>query len=69
MRRSSQGSYSTKAMIDLAVRFNQGPVLAKDISARQGITRQYPVKQPNAKGKTTQGTACVAHRGARANPV
>ncbi len=41
MRLSSRGRYSTKAMIDLATHFNQGPILAKDISARQGITEQY----------------------------
>ncbi|MFH1002585.1 MAG: Rrf2 family transcriptional regulator [Chloroflexota bacterium] len=157
MRLSSRGRYATKAMIDLAVHFNQGPVLAKDISARQGITEPYLeqlfiplraaglvrslrgtgggfylarppaevklgdiirasegttspvecadeprlcpqssqcvsrdvwvemkraidgvldattledlVQQQNARGETTPGTACVGHRGARANPA
>ena len=41
MRLSSRGRYSTKAMLDLAVHCNEGPVLVKDISERQGITGQY----------------------------
>ena len=41
MRLSSRGRYSTKAMLDLAVHVNEGPVLVKSISERQGITEQY----------------------------
>ena len=41
MRLSTKGRYSARAMLDLALHFGEGPVLVKDISERQGISRGY----------------------------
>lgn len=41
MRLSTKGRYSTRAMLDLAIHFADGPVLIKDISQRQGISKGY----------------------------
>ena len=41
MRLSTKGRYSARAMLDLALHFGEGPVLVKDISERQSISRGY----------------------------
>lgn len=41
MKISTRGRYATRAMLDLALRFGESPVLLKDISARQGISLRY----------------------------
>ncbi|MBN2186396.1 MAG: Rrf2 family transcriptional regulator [Dehalococcoidia bacterium] len=38
---STKGRYGTMAMLDLAIRYGQGPILAKDIARRQHISRLY----------------------------
>jgi Rrf2 family cysteine metabolism transcriptional repressor len=41
MRLSTKGRYSLRTMLDLALHFGDGPVLVKDISKRQRISRGY----------------------------
>jgi len=41
MRLSTKGRYGARAMLDLALHYNEGPILIKDISKRQGISKQY----------------------------
>ncbi|MBE0479383.1 MAG: Rrf2 family transcriptional regulator [Dehalococcoidia bacterium] len=41
MNLSTKGRYGTRALIDLAARYGQGPVMLKDISARQQISERY----------------------------
>jgi Rrf2 family protein len=41
MRLSTKSEYGTRAMLDLAVRYKDGPVLMKNISKRQDITFKY----------------------------
>lgn len=41
MKLSTKGSYSVRAMLDLALNSGDDPVLIKDISFRQGISRGY----------------------------
>ena len=41
MKISTRGRYSTRAMLDLAVHFGKGPVLIRDISRRQRISKGY----------------------------
>jgi Rrf2 family cysteine metabolism transcriptional repressor len=41
MRLSTKGRYSARTMLDLALHFGEGPVLVKDISERQRISRGY----------------------------
>jgi Rrf2 family cysteine metabolism transcriptional repressor len=41
MRLSTKGSYSVRAMLDLAINFGEDPVLIKEISTRQGISKGY----------------------------
>ena len=41
MRLSTKGRYATRAMLDLALHFDEGPILIKDISKRQEISKQY----------------------------
>lgn len=44
MKLSTKGRYSTKAMLDLALHFNEGPILIKDIARRRGISERYLVQ-------------------------
>ena len=41
MKLSTRGRYSLRTMLDLALHFGDGPVLVKDISKRQKISRGY----------------------------
>jgi Rrf2 family protein len=41
MRLSTRGRYSTRLMLELAYRYNTGPVLLKDISSSQDISLKY----------------------------
>ena len=41
MKLSSRGRYATRAMLDLAVHFEQGAIRIKDIAARQRISPRY----------------------------
>jgi Rrf2 family protein len=41
MKLSTKGRYATRAMLDLALRFGEGPILIKDISSRQDISDRY----------------------------
>lgn len=41
MRITSRGEYGVRALFDLAIRYNQGPVPLKQIAERQGISDHY----------------------------
>ena len=41
MKLSTRGRYSSRLMLELALRHNDGPVLLKDISAAQEISLKY----------------------------
>ncbi len=41
MKLSTRGRYSTRLMLELALRCNTGPVLLKDISSSQDISLKY----------------------------
>jgi Rrf2 family protein len=41
MKLSTRGRYSTRLMLELGLRFGQGPVLLKDISSKQEISLKY----------------------------
>jgi len=41
MRISTKGRYGTVAMLDLALHYGQGPILAKDIARRQNVSVRY----------------------------
>jgi len=41
MKLSTKGRYGTRAMVDLALRYGQGPILLKDIAKRQEISEKY----------------------------
>jgi Rrf2 family transcriptional regulator, cysteine metabolism repressor len=41
MRFSTKGRYGVRAMLDIALNSAEGPVLMRDIAARQGISAQY----------------------------
>ena len=41
MKLSTKGRYATRAMLDLALHSDKGPVLIRDISKRQEISKQY----------------------------
>lgn len=41
MKLSTRGRYSTRLMLELGLRFGQGPVLLKDISKKQDISLKY----------------------------
>jgi len=41
MKLSTKGRYGTRAMLDLALHYGQGPILLKDIARRQQISDRY----------------------------
>ena len=41
MKLSTRGRYGTRFMLDLAIRYNNGPVLLRDIAKRQQISEKY----------------------------
>ena len=41
MRLSTRGRYATKAIVDLAFNYQNGPVFLKDIAKRQGVSQRY----------------------------
>ena len=41
MKLSTRSRYGIRAMVDLALHYGEGPVLLKDIAARQGISKKY----------------------------
>jgi len=41
MKLSTRGRYSARLMLELALRYNQGPILLKDISKSQEISLKY----------------------------
>ena len=41
MKLSTRGRYSTRLMLELALRYNTGPVLLKDASSSQDISLKY----------------------------
>ena len=41
MKLTTRGRYGTRLMVDLAMHFGSGPVLLKDIAARQEISEKY----------------------------
>ena len=41
MKLSTRGRYSTRLMLELALRYNDGPVFLKDISSSQDISLKY----------------------------
>ncbi|HHJ00915.1 MAG TPA: Rrf2 family transcriptional regulator [Candidatus Aerophobetes bacterium] len=41
MKLSTKGRYGTRAMVELALHYGQGPVLLKDIAKRQEISEKY----------------------------
>ncbi|MCX6012071.1 MAG: Rrf2 family transcriptional regulator [Chloroflexi bacterium] len=38
---STRGRYTTKAIVDLALNYCEGPVYLKDIASRQGLSQRY----------------------------
>lgn len=41
MKLSTKARYGTRAMLDLALRYEAGPVSAKEIAESQGVSRKY----------------------------
>ena len=41
MKLSTKGRYATRALLDLALHFGEGPILVKDISRRQEFSDRY----------------------------
>jgi len=41
MKLSTKGRYGTRAMVDLALHYGQGPILLKDIAKREEISEKY----------------------------
>ncbi len=41
MKISTKGQYGTRALLDLALHYGEGPLLIKDIAKRQGISQHY----------------------------
>jgi Rrf2 family transcriptional regulator, cysteine metabolism repressor len=41
MKLSTRGQYGTRAMLELALLYGQGPILLKDIASRQDIPASY----------------------------
>jgi Rrf2 family protein len=41
MKLSTRGRYGVRLMLELALRYGEGPVLLKDIAERQGISEKY----------------------------
>jgi len=41
MKLSTKGRYGSRAMLDLALHYGQGPILLKDIARRQEISERY----------------------------
>jgi len=41
MKLSTKTRYGTRAILDLAVHYGEGPILVKDIARRQGISKKY----------------------------
>ena len=41
MKLSTRGQYGTRALLELAIRYGEGPVLLKDIALRQQISLHY----------------------------
>lgn len=41
MKISTKGRYGTRAMLDLALHYGEGPILVKDIARRQQISERY----------------------------
>ena len=41
MKISTRARYGTRAMLDLAMNYGQGPVMVKDIAARQQVSPRY----------------------------
>lgn len=41
MKLSTKGRYGTRAMLDLALHYGEGPILLKDIARRQQISERY----------------------------
>ena len=41
MKMSTKGQYGTRALLDLALHYGEGPVLIKNIAKRQGISQHY----------------------------
>jgi len=41
MKLSTRGRYGARAMVDMALHEDQGPILLKDIAKRQGISEKY----------------------------
>jgi len=38
---STKGRYGTRALLDLAFHYGEGPVLVKDVAKRQGLSEHY----------------------------
>ncbi|HCJ66015.1 MAG TPA: Rrf2 family transcriptional regulator [Elusimicrobia bacterium] len=41
MKISTKGEYGLRAMVDLTLRYGDGPVLLKDIAQRQNVSKKY----------------------------
>jgi len=41
MKLSTKGRYAMRAMLDLAMHYGEGPVLLKDVAARQELSQRY----------------------------
>ncbi len=41
MKMSTRGRYGTRALLDLALRYGEGPILVKDVAKREEISQHY----------------------------
>lgn len=41
MKFSTKGRYGSRAMLDLALRYGQGPIMVREIAARQQLSEKY----------------------------
>ncbi|HPX12168.1 MAG TPA: Rrf2 family transcriptional regulator [Syntrophales bacterium] len=59
---STKGRYGVRLMIDLALRYGEGPVLLREIAGRQGISEKYLW---NLISPLKNAGLVVSYRGAR----
>lgn len=63
MRLSTKGRYGLKAMLDLALHNDEGPVALKSIAERQGLSENYLEQLFAALKKQAMLQVLEAHRG------
>ncbi len=60
MKLSTKGRYSSRAMLDLALNYGQGPVSIKDVARRQEISERY---LENIMSSLVSGGLAISTRG------